>query len=82
MMAEQTNVLQASLSEISSMVKFPEYNKSELRPKQESDELIARLWHWWNKSSCKPTERQIGKESVSARKLLRKWDRIQEQEGV
>ncbi|MCG7878772.1 MAG: DDE-type integrase/transposase/recombinase, partial [Candidatus Thiodiazotropha endolucinida] len=48
----------------------------------ENDELIARLWHWWNKSSCKPTERQIGKESVAARKILRNWDKIQEHDGV
>lgn len=82
LMVEQASVLNVNLSEISCTVTFPEYNKAELRTKQENDELIARLWHWWNKSSCKPTERQIGKESVAARKILRNWDKIQEHDGV
>lgn len=59
--AEQASVLKVSLSERACTETFPAYNKSELRAKQENDELIAKLWYWWGKSNCKPTGRQIGR---------------------
>lgn len=82
MMNEQIHLLEMNSMSISSSVTFPEYSKAELNAKQMNDEVLSRVWHWRNSSQTKPTEKQIGKEPISVRKLLRKWDKLQEVDGV
>lgn len=69
------------LNTMEGMSTFPEYNRAELHAKQLNDEVLSRVWHWWN-NKLKPTERQIGKEPMAAKKLIRKWDRLREVDGV
>ena len=82
MMNEQIHLLELNSMSISSSVTFPEYSKAELNAKQMNDEVLSRVWHWRNSSQTKPTEKQIGKEPISVRRLLRKWDKLQEVDGV
>lgn len=84
---EMTNddVSKVSLNHIEAVrttsLTFPEYSKTELSAKQVQDEILGRVWFWKQKGG-KPTERQISKEKKDVKKLLRKWDRLVEQEKV
>lgn len=81
MMNEQIHLLEMNSMSISSSVTFPEYSKAELNAKQMNDEVLSRVWHWRNSSQTKPTEKQIGKEPISVRRLLRMWDKLQRLDG-
>ena len=82
MINEQIHLLEMNSMSISSSVTFPEYSKPELNAKQMNDEALSRVWHRRNSSQTKPTEKQIRKEPISVRRLLRKWDKLQEVDGV
>ena len=60
---------------------LPQYSKDELAKLQGDDPDLARVRDIW-KTGNRPTTRQLGRESKNVRKLLRKWDRIQEDQGV
>ena len=68
-------------SEVSSSLTFPEYSTMELGLKQKNDKILARVCHW-QESGAKPTARQISMEPPMVRKLLKKWDRLKQIEGV
>ena len=67
--------------EVTSTPTFPEYSASELRLKQRSDSILSSVWHWQEKG-LKPTARQMRSESSVVKKLLRKWDRLKQYDGI
>ena len=60
---------------------FPSFTKQQLVDFQTSDPVIGRLVYHWKKG-YKPTFRQMRHESIKTRKLLKKWDKIVNQENV
>ena len=67
--------------EVTSTTTFPEYSATELRVKQQNDSILSKVWYWQEKGA-KPTVRQMGSESATVKKLLRKWDRLKQVDGV
>ena len=68
-------------SEVSSFLTFPEYSAMEFGLKQKNDSILGRVCHWQEKGA-KPTARQVALEPPMVRKLLKKWDRLKQIEGV
>ena len=60
---------------------LPSISKEELKQLQLADEDISRLHHYW-RSKHPPTKRLLMKETKTARKLLRCWKKIKEEDGV
>lgn len=60
---------------------LPSISKKDLNVMQTKDESISRLWQYW-KLKHPPTVRQLMKETKPARKLLREWKRIREEDEV
>jgi hypothetical protein len=53
----------------------------QLAEKQREDAVLRRVLCWW-RGGNKPTMRQLGKEGVPVRKMLKKWDKLVDREGV
>jgi len=60
---------------------FPSISKTDLVKLQSADVHISRLSYYWS-SKHPPTIRQLMKEEKPARKLLREWKRIEEEEHL
>ena len=60
---------------------LPSISKEELKQLQLADEDISRLHHYW-RSKHPPTKRLLMKETKTARKLLRCWKKIKEEDGI
>ena len=60
---------------------LPSITKEDLCTMQAQDESIARLLYYW-RGQHPPTLRQLMKEPKPARKLLREWKHIEEDNGV
>jgi hypothetical protein len=60
---------------------LPGYSKEELAKGQKEDAVLQRVLWWW-RGGNKPTTRPLSKEEVPVRKLLNKWDKLVDREGV
>lgn len=60
---------------------LPSISKKDLTVMQTGDNSTSRLWHYW-KLQRAPTVRQLMKETKNARKLLREWKRIKEEDSI
>ena len=60
---------------------FPSISSGDMVTMQRGDEAIGRLWYYWERKHP-PTLRQLMKEPKPARRLLREWKRVKQEDGV
>lgn len=60
---------------------IPSVSRADMSSLQAKDEAIKRVWYYW-KRGHPPTLRQLMKEPKSARRLLRDWKHLTEENGV
>jgi transposase InsO family protein len=77
----ETERVAVSMESIMVTSTLPEYSSGELARKQGEDAVLQRVLYWW-KSGNRPTARQLSKEEMSVRKLLRKWDKLVDRDSV
>lgn len=77
----QESRVRSSVVAPKAMSTFPSISSADMATMQRGDETIGRLWHYWTKKHP-PTLRQLMKEPKPARKLLREWKRVTEEDGV
>ena len=63
------------------MSTFPSISSGDMATMQRGNEAIGRLWYYWVRKHP-PTLRQLMKEAKPARRLLREWKRIKQENGV
>ena len=63
------------------MSTFPSISSEDMATMQRGDETVGRLWYYWERKHP-PTLRQLMKEPKPARKLLREWKHIKQENGV
>ena len=66
---------------LQAMSTFPSISGGDVATMQRGDEAIGRLWYYWERKHP-PTLRQLMKEPKPARRLLREWKRIKQENGV
>ena len=84
---EQTEVVHANLCSVTaadvpvSIVTLPGYSAEELARLQSEDTVISLFLRYW-RQGLKPSVRLLKNKSRATRALLRKWDQVQEANGV
>ncbi|MES9882597.1 MAG: reverse transcriptase family protein, partial [Sedimenticola sp.] len=78
---DDTATILVGTAELSATSTFPAVPFSDLQRQQMSDFNVAQAKKWVE-GGHKPTDRQLGTEPSITKKLLRRWDKLEVQDGI